>query len=180
VTPSERACLTAVVRYQTLVNARTTAANPELAHLRTFLSSSAPDAWQEADDRRRWRRFDTKIEASTRIGGITSRCTLLDVGAGGLRVRNDARLSLQTGDNLVVSVDAGAASLRIDLPAKIRHVEADGGAFGIEFVGAPLMMHQRNAARSGRFKRPPGGETGSCTAEVPMARSSTTKRDIAA
>lgn len=179
-TPSERACLTAVVRFQTLVNAQTPDSNPELAHLRTFLSSNAPDAWHDRDDRRRWRRFDTKIEASTRIGGITSNCTVLDLGAGGLRVRNDSRLSLVAGDKIVVSVEGGGAALRIDLPAKIRHIESDGGAFGVEFVGAPLMMHQRNAARSGRFKRPLPRDGNSGTAEVPMAKPSTTKRDLAA
>ena len=179
-TPSERACLTAVVRFQTLVAAQTAASNPELVHLRTFLSSDAPDAWRDADERRRWRRFNTKIEASTRIAGITSTCTVLDLGAGGLRVRNDSRLHVQAGDSIVVSVEGGAASLRIDLPAKIRHIEADNGAFGVEFVGAPLMMHQRNAARSGRFKRPVSGTGTSGTAEVPMAKPSTTKRDLAA
>lgn len=175
VTPSERACLTAVVRYRSLLNTRISGGNPELCHLRRFLSADAPDAWHMRGDKRRWRRFDTRIRATTRMRGVTTECTVLDVGAGGLRLKNDAGLRVNAGDKLVVCIEGGAASVRIDLPVQVRHVEEDGVAFGVEFFGAPLVLHQRVASRQ---RAVPGG--GGSTVETPRASLESTRFDLAA
>jgi hypothetical protein len=128
-----------------------------------------------ANDKRRWRRFDTRIRASARLRGVTSDCTVLDLGAGGLRVQNDARLRVHAGDKMVVCIEGGAAALRIDLPVQVKHVEDDGAAFGVEFLGAPLVLHQRVAARRHAVR---GGK--SPTAETPRATAETTGVDLAA
>jgi hypothetical protein len=174
VTPSERACLTAVVRFRALLHARVSPRDSELDHLRRFLAADAPDAFHAADDKRRWRRFDTKIRASARLHGMTSDCTVLDVGAGGLRVKNDSRLTVRAGDKLVVCIEGGAAALRIDLPVQIKHVEDGGVAFGVEFLGAPLVLHQRATSR----KAPRNARAR--TSETPMARDDSTAADLAA
>jgi hypothetical protein len=164
-----------VIRFRSLLNSRVSEGDVELCHLRRFLGSDAPDAWHMRDDKRRWRRFDTRIRAKARLQGVTSECTVLDVGAGGLRIKNDARLRVRAGDKLVVCIEGSGSSVRIDLPVEIRHVEENGVAFGAEFLGTPLVLHQRVAARARAMQ---GGRAR--TAETPRATSSTTGTDLAA
>lgn len=172
-TPDERSFLTAVVRFQTLSNAGTPRADTELNHLARFLAADAPDEAPRPADRRRFRRFATKIVASARRNGVSTPCLVSDLGAGGLRVENLGSAQLRSGHSLVVTIESESATLRIDLPTLVKHVDHAGGWLGLEFSGAPLMLHQRNASRSGRYPRPAVGTSSGAvtraTSETPLA-----------
>ncbi len=162
-TPSERSFLTAVVRFQTLLHAGVSQSDGELWHLRRFLAADAPDAWPEPDDRRQFRRFSMRVEALVRRGDLTFPCTVIDLGGGGLRVRHEARAQLETGEHLILTVQANESAERIDLPVAVRFVAADNAWFGVEFVGAPLTM------RHHRRVHHPSRDSKSKTQEVPFA-----------
>ncbi len=182
-TPSERSFLTAVVRFQTLSNAGVPRVNTELNHLERFLAVDAPDAFPAPNDRRRYRRFPTKIAANARRNGDSTPCLVSDLGAGGLRLESIAAGDLSLGDALVVSIESDAATLRIDLPTHVRHVDAEGW-LGLEFSGAPLMLHQRNASRGGCQPSPATGASVQAgrrpTSELPLALEDPSPDDLAA
>lgn len=119
--------------------------------------------------------MSTRLRAVTRTASVSGPCTVMDIGGGGLRVDNDAGLPIAPGDSLVLSLEGGGDALRIDLPGRVRYVDSSGDWFGVEFAGAPLMMHQRRASQT-----PTRSTSTAGTAEVPIARALPKPEDFAA
>ena len=162
VSPSERAFLTAVLRYQTILADRD--ADPgEKQRLERFLGSA-----EDGDERRRHRRLPTRVRATLRTHDVAGPCTVTNVGGGGLRIHNDRGLRVRPGDRAMISLEHGPETVRVDVPIEIRHLDADADGIGARFLGPPLMLRQRkgvqgrSAVRRGRRRR-----TG--TVEVPVA-----------
>lgn len=143
-TPFEQAFLSAVLRYVSLVHAPRGTDGDELAGLRVLLEQ--PDA--APDDRRRHRRMAVDLAATARGADVQVPARVLDIGAGGLRLRNDGRLPLRTGDRVVVSLSPERSSLRIDLPVEVvRRTGAD--EVGVRFCGAPLSLYRSRETGGG-------------------------------
>lgn len=143
-TPFEQAFLSAVLRYVSLVHAPHGAGGDELTGLRVLLEQgdAAPD------ERRRHRRMFVDLAATTRDADMQAPARVLDIGAGGLRLRNDGRLPLRQGDRVVVSLTPERSSLRIDLPVEV--VRSTGvDEVGVRFCGPPLSLQRSLQAAGG-------------------------------
>lgn len=142
--PNERDFLAAVLRHVALAHAPERDSD-ELTRLDTMLAS---DRSEQCDDRRKHRRVAVDLPAAARSGDTQVPARVLDLGAGGLRLRNDGRLPLALGDRMVVSLLPEHAPCRIDVPcevvAKIGREE-----LGLRFCGAPLVLRGRPAATGG-------------------------------
>lgn len=146
VTPSERSFLTAVIRFQTLLHAGARTTDPEFYHLRRFLGSDAPDALVEAGERRAFRRFAAQVAATVRCGARSARCTVVDLGGGGLRLRLLEPIGAIRGSSMLLSVQTRPGLERVDLAVEVRCVGPGGTWLGCEFVGAPLTLRQASSA----------------------------------
>jgi len=146
VTPSERSFLTAVIRFQTLLHAGVRREDPEYYHLRRFLGSDAPDAFQRADDRRSYRRFPAQLPTSIRFGERTGVGTVVDLGGGGLRVALPHPLGVRVGEPMLLSVQTRPGLERVDLAVAVRCVGAGGTWLGCAFTGAPLTLRRATPA----------------------------------
>lgn len=141
-TPSERSFLTAVVRFQTLLHAGAKTSNPEFYHLSRFLGADAPDAYQESDERRQFRRFAAQVPATVRFGARSSPCTVVDLGGGGIRLSLAQEIGVIVGTSLLLVVQTRPGLERVDLAVEVRCVGPRGTWLGCEFVGAPLTLRQ--------------------------------------
>ncbi len=141
-TPLQRAFLSTVLRYVALVHGESDP-HGELASLRALLES--PQA--RRDDRRRWRRLALALPATTRNSDLQAPAEVVDVGAGGLRMKNLGHLRLRPGDRVVVSLLPPQSAVRIDVPCEVVRAAA-GSELGVRFCGRPLTLH--------RTLQPPG------------------------
>jgi len=171
VSPNQRAFLTLVLRYQSLIHdGPGDERNAELSKLERIL---APRGTARVE-RRYWRRICTRMRGTIRSGGLASPCIILDFGAGGLRISNEGGLPLQVWRQVVVSLHPGDVGLRIDLPATVCYADPDRDDVGLRFCGPPVMCHHRGTVRTA------SGSTDGRTAEVPIARSTKGRDDLAA
>ncbi len=142
----EHAFVSAVLRYVSLFYggpAGAGAAAAEIAQLEGVLETPDADAIHAgAAERRRYRRLAVDMPASARDADLQAPARVVDIGAGGLKLRNEGRLRMQTGDRLVVSLLPDDAPVRIDLPVEVMRAGADG-MVGVRFCGRPLVLHRR-------------------------------------
>jgi hypothetical protein len=141
--PELRTFLDAVLRHVELRHASVRATD-ELGELEAWLAS---DRSEQCDDRRRHRRVAVDLPAAANDGDVQSPARVTDLGAGGLRLRNDGRLPLATGDRVVVSLLPEHAPCRIDLPCEV--VTQQGDQLGMRFCGPPLVLRGRAVTTGG-------------------------------
>ncbi len=142
--PDERSFLDAVLRHVTLSH-DASAAKDELARLEALLAS---DRSTQRDDRRRHVRRSVDLPAATRRGDTQAPARVLDLGAGGMRLRNEGRLPLAPGDRMVVSLLPEHAPLRIEMPCEVVATLAEHQV-GVRFCGPPLVLRGRPAMAAG-------------------------------
>lgn len=141
----EHAFVSAVLRYVTLVHAQGVPATAELEGLEAVLTMpGAPSDGSDggAWERRRYRRLEVDMPAAARDAEVQAPARVVDIGAGGLRLRNDGRLRMRTGDRLVVSLFPDQWPVRIDLPVEVVRI-AEREDVGVRFCGRPLVLHRR-------------------------------------
>ena len=134
----EHAFVRAVLRYAALAHGPA-ASSSECERLATVLEDMEAGASQ-----RRWLRLGVSIAAEVKQGGVQSPATVLDIGAGGMRLADHGGLARSRGARTVVSLRPRHGT-RVDLPCEIVH-RRDDGTVGVRFCGAPLVMHERRAA----------------------------------
>lgn len=134
----EHAFVRAVLRYAALAHGPA-ATTPECERLATVLEDLESGASQ-----RRWLRLGVRIAAEVKQGGVQSPATVLDIGAGGLRLADHGGLVRHRGVRTVVSLRPRPGT-RIDVPCEIVHRRGDG-TVGVRFCGAPLVLNERRAA----------------------------------
>lgn len=139
----EHAFISAVLRYVTLVHGETPPAKDDLATLEAVLSTPRNDGMDGgAWERRRHRRLAVEVPAAARDADVQAPATVVDIGAGGLQLRNDGRLRMRTGDRVVVSLLPSDWAVRIDLPVEVVR-SGDDDMIGVRFCGRPLVLHRR-------------------------------------
>lgn len=143
--PNERDFLAAVLRHVALSHVPERS-NDELARLDAVLAS---DRREQCDDRRKHRRVALDLPATTRGGDSQVPARVLDMSAGGLRLRNDGRLPVALGDRVVVSLLPEHALCRIDVPCEVV-AKIGSEQLGMRFCGAPLVLRGRPAATGDR------------------------------
>ena len=139
--PNERDFLAAVLRHVELSHVAERNSD-ELTQLDVVLAS---DRHELCDDRRKHRRIALDLPATTRGGDTQVPARVLDMSAGGLRLRNDGRLPVALGDRVVVSLLPEHALCRIDLPCEVV-AKIGSEQLGVRFCGAPLVLRGRPAA----------------------------------
>lgn len=164
----EHAFVTAVLRYLTLHHGEPDT-HDERAQLEALLaapSSAADSATATGDERRRHRRVGVDLPALTRDADLAAPGRVVDIGAGGMALRNEGGLRLRTGDRVVVSLVPDEWPVRIDLPVEVVRVRSDARTpaedlVGVRFCGRPLVLHRRLT--------PPLRTTGHSTAQMGAA-----------
>lgn len=145
VMPIEQAFVSAVLRYVTLVHGAPAASPDEVAQLETMLAiPGAPTNGEDggAWERRRYHRVAVDMPASARDSDVQVPARVVDIGAGGLQLRNDGRLPMRAGDRVVVSLVPDEWPVRIDLPVEVVRTGNDD-LVGVRFCGRPLVLHRR-------------------------------------
>jgi hypothetical protein len=140
--PIEHAFVSAVLRYVTLAHGAPSAAAGELAQLEAILSTPGASATASGADRRRHRRMSVDLPAATRDADVQVPARVVDIGAGGLMLRNEGRLRMRPGDRVVVSLLPEDWPVRIDLPVEVIR-KGDDDRVGVRFCGQPLVLHRR-------------------------------------
>lgn len=146
----EHAFVTAVLRYLSLHHGEAGAAD-ERAQLEALLAAPtaiAQSATAAGDERRQHRRVEVDLPALTRDADLAAPGRVVDIGAGGMALRNEGGLRLRTGDRVVVSLMPDEWPVRIDLPVEVVRVRSDANApredlVGVRFCGRPLVLHRR-------------------------------------
>ncbi len=134
----EHAFVRAVLRYAALAHGPASG-SAECERLATVLEDLESGASQ-----RRWLRLGVRIDAEVKQGGVQSPATVLDIGAGGLRLADHGGLVRARGGRTVVSLRPRHGT-RVDVPCEIVH-RRDDGTVGVRFCGAPLVLNERRAA----------------------------------
>lgn len=134
----EHAFVRAVLRYAALAHGPASGSD-ECERLATVLEDLESGASQ-----RRWLRLGVRIDAEVKQGGVQSPATVLDIGAGGLRLADHGGLVRARGGRTVVSLRPRHGT-RVDVPCEIVH-RRDDGTVGVRFCGAPLVLNERRAA----------------------------------
>lgn len=172
--PQEREFLVLVLRYLDLqrVADLTSEQASELQALEGKLRTDAPANGPAYEERRVHRRMATQIPGGARKDGVCGPCTILDIGAGGLRISNRGGIEVQRGDRVTISLRPEDNGLRIDIPARVCHVVPDSDRVGLAFCGAPVVSHVRAGGTSHGDRYD--------TRETPLARAYLCARNIAA
>jgi hypothetical protein len=92
---------------------------------------------------RRWLRLAVRIAATVKRSDVQGPATVIDLGAGGLRLADHGGLA-KRGTRTVVSLRPRHGT-RVDVPCEVVHQHADG-TVGMRFCGAPLVMFERRVA----------------------------------
>lgn len=141
--PIEHAFVSAVLRYVTLAHGAPSAAAGELAQLEAILTTPVVVASSASGaDRRVHRRMALDMPAATRDADVQVPARVVDIGAGGIQIRNEGRLRMRTGDRIVVSLMPEDWPVRIDLPVEVVR-KGDDDRVGLRFCGRPLVLHRR-------------------------------------
>jgi len=170
--PHERAFLAAVLRYQELRHQRNldAALDTELTELDETLRHVEAANTATPHDRRVHRRVPTRIRSAAKKDGVCAPCIVVDLSAGGLRMRNQGGLDAKPGDRMTITFRPGDVGLRIDVPVRVRHLHAATGDLGLAFCGPPVVCHAR-AGGTGQGDR-------HATRETPLARTCLRPEDI--
>jgi hypothetical protein len=146
----QHAFVTAVLRYLTLHHGEH-GTQHERHQLEALLASpgiATSDAAVRGEERRRHRRVDVDIPALTRDADLAAPGRVVDIGGGGMALRNEGGLRLRTGDRVVVSLLPDDWPVRIDLPVEVVRTKGDASntdedLVGVRFCGRPLVLHRR-------------------------------------
>jgi hypothetical protein len=114
--------------------------SPECRRLAAVLGD--PDV-ERGVSQRRWLRLAVRIAATVKRSDVQGPATVVDIGAGGLRLADHGGLA-KRGTRTVVSLRPRHGT-RVDVPCEVVHQNADG-TVGLRFCGAPLVMFERRAA----------------------------------
>ena len=163
--PIEHTFVTAVLRYVTLVHGDLDGSQDELTRLEAMLANT-PEAGDEpspsAPERRRHRRLSLDMPAAARDADVQAPARVVDIGAGGMQLRNDGRLRMRTGDRVVVSLLPEDWPVRIDLPVEVVR-KGEDDLVGVRFCGRPLVLHRRLTPGDGYRTRHGTAEMGAAS-----------------
>ena len=135
----DHAFVQAVLRYTALRHA-SGAQSPECRRLAAVLGD--PDV-QAGMSQRRWLRLAVRIAATVKRADVQGPATVIDIGAGGLRLADHGGLA-KRGTRTVVSLRPRHGT-RVDVPCEVVHQRTDG-TVGMRFCGPPLVMFERRVA----------------------------------
>jgi hypothetical protein len=135
----QNAFVRAVLHYAQLVHTKGDA-SPECRKLDAVLRDPARE---RGASQRAWLRLAVRMAATVKKGGVQSPAVVLDIGAGGLRLRDPGGLAGMRGTRTVVSLRPREGT-RIDVPCEVVH--QGGDTVGMRFCGPPLVMFERRAA----------------------------------
>ena len=135
----EHAFVRAVLRYAALVHG-SGSESPECRRLASVLGD--PQV-QCGASQRRWLRLAVRMAATVKRSDVQGPATVVDIGAGGLRLADHGGLA-RRGTRTVVSLRPRHGT-RVDVPCEVVHQNGDG-TVGLRFCGAPLVMFERRAA----------------------------------
>ncbi len=146
--PASRAFLLTVLRYRTLLARRRRP--DELARLRALLAERRRASGRPDYEQRGLRRVPIDAPAYVRVDDLDTPATIEDLSGSGALLRDEGggRDRLAPGVRGTLHVAPGGTTLRIFLSFSVVRRAAGTGRFGVRFVGAPLVAHQRIAATS--------------------------------